>query len=122
MPPWPEIDLTRALPWVTEKTGKTLSPSQEAVVRLVLGAKLAVVTGGPGVGKTSTLDTILRILRAKGVRVLLAAPNGRVAKLMREQTKLEAKTLHRLLEIDAKHGASCAMRSPPPLRPARHRR
>ncbi|MCX4195494.1 AAA family ATPase [Methylobacterium organophilum] len=103
-PPWPEIDLTRALPWVAEKTGKTLSPSQEAAVRLVLGTKLAVVTGGPGVGKTSTLDTILRILRAKGVRVLLAAPTGRAAKRMSEQTGLEAKTLHRLLEIDPKHG------------------
>ncbi|KQS74253.1 recombinase RecD [Methylobacterium sp. Leaf361] len=102
--PWPEIDLARALPWVAEKTGKTLSPSQEAAVRLVLGAKLAVVTGGPGVGKTSTLDTILRVLRAKGVRVLLAAPTGRAAKRMSEQTGLEAKTLHRLLEIDPKHG------------------
>jgi exodeoxyribonuclease V alpha subunit len=46
-------------------------------VRLVLGSKVAVMTGGPGVGKTSTLDTILRILVAKGVRVLLAAPTGR---------------------------------------------
>ena len=70
----------------------------------MLGAKLAVITGGPGVGKTSTLDTILRILRAKGVQVLLAAPTGRAAKRMNEQTGLEAKTIHRLLEIDPKHG------------------
>ncbi|MCJ2115200.1 AAA family ATPase, partial [Methylobacterium sp. J-001] len=103
-PPWPEIDLARALPWVQDKTGKTLSPSQGEAVRLVLGAKLAVITGGPGVGKTSTLDTILRILRAKGVQVLLAAPTGRAAKRMTEQTGLEAKTIHRLLEIDPKHG------------------
>ncbi|WP_200905706.1 ATP-dependent RecD-like DNA helicase [Methylobacterium sp. ARG-1] len=103
-PPWPEIDLARALPWVQEKTGRTLSPSQGEAVRLVLGAKLAVITGGPGVGKTSTLDTILRILRAKGVQVLLAAPTGRAAKRMNEQTGLEAKTIHRLLEIDPKHG------------------
>jgi len=103
-PPWPEIDLARALPWVQEKTGKTLSPSQGEAVRLVLGAKLSVITGGPGVGKTSTLNTILRILRAKGVQVLLAAPTGRAAKRMNEQTGLEAKTIHRLLEIDPKHG------------------
>lgn len=103
-PPWPEIDLARALPWVQEKTGKALSPSQNEAVRRVLGAKLAVITGGPGVGKTSTLDTILRILRAKGIQVLLAAPTGRAAKRMTEQTGLEAKTIHRLLEIDPKHG------------------
>src|SRR3712207_9308197 len=65
---------------------------------------MAVMTGGPGVGKTSTLDTILRILVAKGVRVLLAAPTGRAAKRMTEQTGLEARTIHRLLEIDPKHG------------------
>ncbi len=81
-----------------------LSPSQSEAVRRVLGAKLAVITGGPGVGKTSTLDTILRILRAKGVQVLLAAPTGRAAKRMTEQTGLEARTIHRLLEIDPKHG------------------
>jgi exodeoxyribonuclease V alpha subunit len=103
-PPWPEIDLAKALPWVEGKTGRVLSPSQAEAVRLVLGSKLAVITGGPGVGKTSTLDTILRILTAKGVRVLLTAPTGRAAKRMTEQTGLEAKTIHRLLEIDPKHG------------------
>jgi len=86
------------------KTGKALSPSQAEAVRLVLASKLAVMTGGPGVGKTSTLDTILRILVAKGVRVLLAAPTGRAAKRMTEQTGIEARTIHRLLEIDPKHG------------------
>src|SRR5690242_8379200 len=68
------------------------------------GSKVAVITGGPGVGKTSTLDSILRILSAKGVQVLLAAPTGRAAKRMTEQTGLEAKTIHRLLEIDPRHG------------------
>jgi exodeoxyribonuclease V alpha subunit len=63
-----------------------------------------VITGGPGVGKTSTLDTLLRLVVAKGVRVLLAAPTGRAAKRMTEQTGIEAKTIHRLLEIDPKHG------------------
>ncbi|CAO4145227.1 SF1B family DNA helicase RecD2 [Methylorubrum extorquens] len=103
-PPWSEIDLDKALPWVEQKTGKALSPSQAAAVRLLLASKLCVITGGPGVGKTSTLDSVLRILRAKGVHVLLAAPTGRAAKRMTEQTGLEAKTIHRLLEIDPKHG------------------
>lgn len=103
-PPWETIDLDRALPWVEARTGKTLSPSQREAVRLVVDAKLSVVTGGPGVGKTSTLDSILRILVAKSVQVLLAAPTGRAAKRMSEQTGLEAKTIHRLLEIDPRNG------------------
>ena len=103
-PLWPTIDLDKARPWVEEKTGKTLSPSQVEAIRLMLGSKLTVITGGPGVGKTSTLDSLLRILTAKGARVLLAAPTGRAAKRMHEQTGLEAKTIHRLLEIDPKHG------------------
>ncbi len=103
-PPWLEIDLGLARPWVETKTGRTLSASQAEAVGLVLRSKLCVLTGGPGVGKTSTLDAILRILTAKGVRVLLAAPTGRAAKRMAEQTGLEARTLHRLLEIDARNG------------------
>ena len=103
-PPWPEIALDKALPWVEQKTGKTLSASQREAVRLVLASKVTVITGGPGVGKTSTLDSILRILIAKGVQVALAAPTGRATKRMTEQTGLEAKTIHRLLEIDPKHG------------------
>ncbi|MPR12348.1 ATP-dependent RecD-like DNA helicase [Microvirga tunisiensis] len=103
-PPWPEIDLERAVPWVEGRTGKTLAASQREALKLVLGSKVAVVTGGPGVGKTTLLDTILRLLVAKGVKVLLTAPTGRAAKRMTEQTGLEAKTIHRLLEIDPKHG------------------
>ncbi|KAB1073035.1 SF1B family DNA helicase RecD2 [Methylobacterium planeticum] len=103
-PPWEAIDLDKALPWVEGRTHKTLSPSQVEAVRLVLGSRLCVVTGGPGVGKTSTLDSILRILTANCVRVILAAPTGRAAKRMSEQTGLEARTIHRLLEIDPRNG------------------
>ena len=103
-PPWGQIDLDKALPWVESRTGKTLSPSQKEAIRLVIGSKVAVITGGPGVGKTSSLDALLRIVTAKGVRVALAAPTGRAAKRMNEQTGLEAKTIHRLLEINPKHG------------------
>jgi len=103
-PPWPEIDLDRAIPWVEGRTGKTLANSQREALKLVLVSKAAVVTGGPGVGKTTLLDTILRLLVAKGVKVMLTAPTGRAAKRMTEQTGIEAKTIHRLLEIDPKHG------------------
>jgi exodeoxyribonuclease V alpha subunit len=102
--PWPDIDLDKAIPWVESRTGKTLAASQREALKRVLSSKVAVVTGGPGVGKTTLLDTILRLLVAKGVRVALAAPTGRAAKRMTEQTGLEAKTIHRLLEIDPKHG------------------
>jgi exodeoxyribonuclease V alpha subunit len=103
-PPWPAIDIDKALPWVETKTGKTLSASQREALKLMVSSKVSVITGGPGVGKTSSLDAILRILVAKGVKVALAAPTGRAAKRMNEQTGIEAKTIHRLLEIDPKHG------------------
>ncbi len=104
VPPWPSIDINKAVPWVEGKTRKTLAPSQRAAIGLVLRSKVAVVTGGPGVGKTTLLDAILRILAAKGVRLLLAAPTGRAAKRITEQTGIEAKTIHRLLETDPKSG------------------
>lgn len=102
--PWPAIEVDKAVEWVEGKTGKTLAPSQRQAIAAVLAAKVAVITGGPGVGKTTLLDTILRILAAKGVQILLAAPTGRAAKRMSEQTGLEAKTIHRLLEIDPANG------------------
>ena len=102
--PWPAIAAEKAIPWVEKKTGKTLAASQRAAIGMALQAKVAVVTGGPGVGKTTLLDAILRILAVKGVKILLGAPTGRAAKRMTEQTGLEAKTIHRLLEIDPMHG------------------
>jgi exodeoxyribonuclease V alpha subunit len=103
-PSWPAIDVDKAIPWVEKKTGKTLAASQRAAIEMVLRSKVAVVTGGPGVGKTTLLDTILRILAAKGTKILLAAPTGRAAKRMTEQTGIEAKTIHRLLETDPMSG------------------
>ncbi|WP_036286138.1 ATP-dependent RecD-like DNA helicase [Methylosinus sp. PW1] len=103
-PPWPQIDVEKAAPWVEKRTGKTLAPSQRAAIKMALRSKVAVITGGPGVGKTTLLDAVLRILVAKGTKILLAAPTGRAAKRMAEQTRIEAKTIHRLLEIDPKTG------------------
>src|ERR1700758_2465165 len=67
-------------------------------------AKALVITGGPGVGKTTIVNSILKILAAKGVRLLLCAPTGRAAKRMTEATGVEVKTIHRLLEVDPKSG------------------
>jgi exodeoxyribonuclease V alpha subunit len=102
--PWPYIDPEKALPWIAEKTGLTLAPSQVAAIRLGLLSKVLVITGGPGVGKTTIVNAILRILAAKGVNLLLCAPTGRAAKRMTEATGFEAKTIHRLLEVDPKSG------------------
>jgi exodeoxyribonuclease V alpha subunit len=102
--PWPWIDPEKALPWVEQRTGLTLAENQTAAVRLALTAKVLVITGGPGVGKTTIVNSILRILAAKGVGILLCAPTGRAAKRMSEATGMEARTIHRLLEVDPKAG------------------
>jgi exodeoxyribonuclease V alpha subunit len=100
--PWPEIDADKALPWIEQKTGLTLADSQAEAIRTALRSKVMVITGGPGVGKTTIVNSILRILAAKGVKLLLCAPTGRAAKRMTEATGMEAKTIHRLLEFDPK--------------------
>jgi exodeoxyribonuclease V alpha subunit len=102
--PWPAIDPEKALPWIEQKTGLSLAEGQAASIRQALLAKVFVITGGPGVGKTTIVNSILRILAAKGVGLSLCAPTGRAAKRMTEATGFEAKTIHRLLEIDPKTG------------------
>jgi len=98
--PWPEIDADKALPWVERKTGLALAASQAEAIRLALRSRVMVITGGPGVGKTTIVNSILRILAAKSMRLLLCAPTGRAAKRMTEATGREARTIHRLLEFD----------------------
>jgi exodeoxyribonuclease V alpha subunit len=102
--PWPNIDPEKALPWIEQKTGLSLAQSQVAAIRLALLSKVLVVTGGPGVGKTTIINAILRILAAKGMELLLCAPTGRAAKRMTEATGFEAKTIHRLLEVNPRGG------------------
>jgi len=99
-PPWGTINAERAISWVEQRLGLELATSQKAAVELALACKLLVITGGPGVGKTTLINAILRILAAKKLRIQLCAPTGRAAKRMAEATGLEAKTIHRLLEFD----------------------
>ena len=103
--PWAYIESDKALPWIEQKTGLSLAESQAAAVRLALMSKVLVITGGPGVGKTTIVNSILQILSVKDVKLQLCAPTGRAAKRMTEATGFEARTIHRLLEVDPKSGA-----------------
>jgi exodeoxyribonuclease V alpha subunit len=103
-PIYPPIDFEKAVAWCERQTGKTLAPSQREALKTVLKNRVVVITGGPGVDKTTLVNSILMILRAKGVNCLLCAPTGRAAKRLTETTGMEAKTIHRLLEIDPATG------------------
>ena len=94
------IDLERSLPKIEAKTNLILSPSQRQAVALIIQSKVAIITGGPGVGKTTVINTILKLMRQRGDQVMLCAPTGRAAKRLAESTGMEAKTIHRLLEYD----------------------
>jgi exodeoxyribonuclease V alpha subunit len=98
--PLPVIDIERALAWVEQQVGLKLAQAQLAAVALAAKSKVLIVTGGPGVGKTTIVNSILKIFTAKRLRCVLCAPTGRAAKRMTETTGCEAKTIHRLLEYD----------------------
>ncbi len=89
-----------ALLAVARETGVVLSTSQRQAIDIALGAKVSVITGGPGVGKTTVVNSLLQVMRHQGLRILLCAPTGRAAKRLAESTGIEAKTIHRLLEFD----------------------
>jgi len=102
--PWSSINASLAIKWVEEKTQLNLSSSQKQAIEKVLFSKVLIITGGPGVGKTTLVNSILKILEAKKLNIALAAPTGRAAKRLSESTGLEAKTLHRLLETNPAEG------------------
>ncbi|MFD9748693.1 SF1B family DNA helicase RecD2 [[Kitasatospora] papulosa] len=99
MPGFQEVDWDKALGWLAGRTGATLAPEQEAAVRLALSRKVAVLTGGPGCGKSFTVRSVVELARARNAKVVLAAPTGRAAKRLSELTGAEASTVHRLLEL-----------------------
>jgi exodeoxyribonuclease V alpha subunit len=94
-----DVDWDKALTWLRSRTGVVLAPEQEAAVRLALTSRVAVLTGGPGCGKSFTVRSVVALARARGAKVVLAAPTGRAAKRLAELTGHEAATIHRLLQL-----------------------
>lgn len=92
------------IPKLQEKIGIGYDEIQAQGIRQAVNAKVMVLTGGPGTGKTTTTLGIIRVLQIMGLRILLAAPTGRAAKRMTETTGMEAKTIHRLLEFKPPEG------------------
>ncbi|MEU2558741.1 ATP-dependent RecD-like DNA helicase [Streptomyces longispororuber] len=99
MPGFQDVAWDKALAWLAGRTGTELAPEQQEAVRLALTRKVAVLTGGPGCGKSFTVRSVVELARAKKAKVLLAAPTGRAAKRLAELTGAEASTVHRLLEL-----------------------
>ncbi|MER6534553.1 ATP-dependent RecD-like DNA helicase [Streptomyces sp900105755] len=93
------VDWTKALGWLARRTGAELAPEQQEAVKLALTEKVAVLTGGPGCGKSFTVKSIVTLALAKKAKVVLAAPTGRAAKRLSELTGADASTVHRLLEL-----------------------
>jgi exodeoxyribonuclease V alpha subunit len=113
MPAFAEVDWDKALSWLHGQTGADLAPEQEAAVKLALSEKVSVLTGGPGCGKSFTVRSIVTLAKAKGAKILLAAPTGRAAKRLTELTAHDAATVHRLLEL--KPGGDAAYDKDRPL-------
>ncbi|MGH3780053.1 MAG: SF1B family DNA helicase RecD2 [Pseudonocardiaceae bacterium] len=99
MPDFANVDWDKALSWLHRQTQAELAPEQQAAVKLALTDKVAVLTGGPGCGKSFTVRSIVTLAAAKHAKIVLAAPTGRAAKRLAELTGHDAATVHRLLEL-----------------------
>ena len=99
-----KADLSVDVEAIEKKVGMTYDDVQRDAIRQAATAKVMVLTGGPGTGKTTTTHGIISAYKAYGLKILLAAPTGRAAKRMTEATGLEAKTIHRLLECKPPEG------------------
>ena len=102
--PCPPIDMPKALKWAQEQMGLQLASSQREALAQATCSKVMVITGGPGVGKTTLVNAVVKVFRAKRLKVVLCAPTGRAAKRMAETSGVEARTIHRLLEFDPATG------------------
>ncbi|HYV39221.1 MAG TPA: ATP-dependent RecD-like DNA helicase [Gemmataceae bacterium] len=98
--PLPTLDMDDMLAWTEKRIGLELAPSQREAIRQAMTNKLLVITGGPGVGKTTIVRGILEIFAAHDLHCELCAPTGRAAKRLSETTGRQARTIHRLLEFE----------------------
>jgi exodeoxyribonuclease V alpha subunit len=107
LPAFAQVDWEKALGWLHRQTSQDLAAGQQEAVTLAFTSKVAVLTGGPGCGKSFTVRSIVTLAAAKNATVVLVAPTGRAAKRLAELTGHEACTVHRLLELqpggDAKY-------------------
>ena len=99
LPAFTGVDWHKALGWLQARTGQDLAPGQQEAVQLALASKVAVLTGGPGCGKSFTVRSVVELATAKKATVVLVAPTGRAAKRLAELTGHDASTVHRLLEL-----------------------
>ena len=99
--PLPALDAVAAMDWVEKELQIALAPSQREAIQAATTEKVLVITGGPGVGKTTIVRALIEIFAAKRQRIALCAPTGRAAKRLAESTGRDARTIHRLLEFDA---------------------
>jgi len=97
--PFKDLNWETALTWLHGQTGNKLEPAQEDAVRQALTRKVSILTGGPGMGKSFSVRSIVTLAKAKGARVILTAPTGRAAKRLEELGGTTASTIHRLLQI-----------------------
>jgi exodeoxyribonuclease V alpha subunit len=93
------VDWGKALGWLGQRTGAALAPGQEQAVRVALTSRVAVLTGGPGCGKSFTVRSVVELAKARRAKIILVAPTGRAAKRLAELTGHEAATIHRLLQL-----------------------